>query len=62
MDYLEALHEVDSDGLPRVPAEIPDKDISVQLSKAWYRDICPRLSDVVFAKEELQGAQHAKHL
>ena len=34
MDYLEALHEVDSDGLARVPAEVPDKDISVQLSKA----------------------------
>jgi hypothetical protein len=34
MDYLEALHEVDSDGLPRVPTEVPDKDIRIQLSKA----------------------------
>ena len=29
MDYLEALHQVDSDGLPRIPTEVPDKDIRV---------------------------------
>jgi hypothetical protein len=34
MNYLEALHEVNSDGLPRVPTEVSDKDISVQLAKA----------------------------
>ena len=34
MNYLEALHEVNSDGLPCVPTEVPHKDISIQLAKA----------------------------
>jgi hypothetical protein len=55
INYLESLYEVNGNGLPRIAAKVPDKNIGVQLRKT--RDCCisPRLSEIIIAKEELSG-------
>jgi hypothetical protein len=55
IDYLKALHEVDSNGLARVTSKVPDEDVGVQLRKTCDCSVCSRLSDIIFTKEELKG-------
>jgi hypothetical protein len=55
INYLKPLYEVNGNRLPRVAPKVPNENIGVQLRKT--RDCCigSRLSEIIIAKEELNG-------
>jgi hypothetical protein len=55
INYLETFHEVDGNGLPRVAPKVPDENIGVQLRKTRDCSIGSRFSEIIIAKEELNG-------
>jgi hypothetical protein len=55
MDYLKALNKVNGNGLAWVTLKGPNKNIGVQFCETCDGGVRSRLSDVILAKEELQG-------